>query len=65
MSEKITQMVERKICQLLDFIGDHLKAFNFLNTNHTYLYINQDAYPTEEDKIIFVLFFMKGGMARL
>ena len=56
-------MVERKICQLSDFIGNRLEATNFLNTCHTYLCINKNAYPTEEDKIIFVLSFMEGGTA--
>ena len=58
-------MVERKIRQPLDFMGDRLEATNFLNTCCTYLHINKNAYPTEEDKIIFVLSFMEGGTAGL
>ena len=46
-------------------MGDHLKATNFLNTYRIYLHINKNAYPTEEDKIIFVLSFMEGGTAGL
>ena len=56
-------MVERKIHQPPDFMGDRLEATNFLNTCHTYLHINKNAYPTEEDKIIFVLSFMERGTA--
>ena len=63
MPEENNQMVERKIRQLPDFMGDHLKATNFLNTGHTYFYINKNAYPTEENKIIFILSFIEGGTA--
>ena len=54
-------MYERKIRQLSDFTGDRLEATNSLNTCRTYLRINKNAYPTKEDKIIFVLSFMEGG----
>ena len=64
MLEENNQMAERKICQPSDCMGDHLDASNSLNTCHTYLRINKNAYPTEEDKIIFVLSFMEGGTAR-
>ena len=65
MSEENNQMVERKICQPPDFMGDRLKATNFLNTGHTYFHINKNAYPTEENKIIFILSFIEGGTAGL
>ena len=64
MPEKSTQKVERKIHQPPYFTGDCLEATNFLNTCHTYLIINKNAYSMEKDKIIFVLSFMKGRMAR-
>ena len=63
MSEENNWTAERKICQLSDFIGNHLEATNFLNTCHTYLCINKNAYPTKKDKVIFVLLFIEGGTA--
>ena len=61
MPEENTRTAERKIRQPPDFTGDRLEASNFLNTCRTYLRINKNAYTTDEDKIIFVLSFMKGG----
>ena len=63
MPEENNRTAERKIRQPPDFMGDCLEATNFLNTCCTYLRINKNAYPTEEDKIIFVLLFMEGGIA--
>ena len=65
MPEENNRMAERKIHQPSDFMGDRLDASNFLNICHTYLRINKNAYPIEEDKIIFVLSFMEGGTAGL
>ena len=56
-------MAERKICHPPDFTDDCLEATNFLNICCIYLCINNNAYSTEKDKIIFVLLFMEGGTA--
>ena len=63
MPEENARTAERKIRQPPDFTGDRLEASNFLNTCRTYLHINKNAYTTDEDKIIFVLSFMEGGIA--
>ena len=63
MPEENNQTADRKIRQPSDFMGDRPEATNFLNTCCTYLCINKNAYPTEENKIIFVLLFMEGGTA--
>ena len=64
MLEENNQTAERKICQPPNFMEDRLEATNFFNTCRTYLCINKNAYPTEEDKIIFILSFMEGGTVR-
>ena len=54
---------ERKIRQPPDFSGDRTQSTLFINTCRTYLRLNGTSYPTDEDKIIFILSFMEGGVA--
>ena len=54
---------ERKIRPPPDFSGDRTQASLFFNTCRTYLRLNDAAYPSDEEKIIFILSFMEGGTA--
>ena len=58
-----TKSQERKIRQPPDFSGDCTQSTLFINTCRTYLCLNGTSYPTDEDKIIFILSFIEGGVA--
>ena len=58
-----TKVSERKIRAPVDFDGNRLQTTSFLNSCQTYLRLNKALYPTDEDKIIFVLSYMIGGTA--
>lgn len=55
--------IERKIRAPSDYDGNRAGATAFLNDCQTYLRLNKDSYPTDEDKIIFILSYMVGGAA--
>ena len=55
--------VERRIRAPIDFNGDRKEARPFLYSCLTYMILNHEVYPTDEQKIIFVLSYMVGGAA--
>ena len=54
---------EQKIHPPPDFNGNCEEADNFLNSCRVYLHLNAQSYPMEEEKIIFILLYMIGGLA--
>ena len=55
--------MERRIRAPVDFNGDRKEAKPFLYSCITYMILNHEVYPDDEQKIIFVLSYMVGGTA--